>query len=123
MKLSLTDMSLAVCKLATPSLPDWAAHSAFMSFTHTDTETSLVCEAALVPEYIQAERDWRCFMIEGPLDFSLVGILAEIAGLLAAEFISIFVISTYDTDYILVRANKMHAATAALRRAGHKVRA
>eukprot|EP01037_Dinobryon_pediforme_P012752 gene12751-12848_t len=93
--------------------------SAFFSLTQTPKEVSLVCDAALVPPEMLGEKDWRCLEVDGVLDFSLVGILSELSSILAAEQISIFVISTYDTDYILVREQRLNQAIHALKQAGH----
>ena len=106
----------AVCRLAPGSaLPGWLDWSAeLVSVTATAEELSIVCPAARVPEAIQAERDWRAFVVEGPLDFALVGILAKLSAALAEAGISLFALSTYDTDYLLVREAKLEAAAAAL---------
>lgn len=104
---------LAVCKLAGEALPDWASGSAFVSYTKTADEISLVCEEGCVPEGITAEMGWDSLRVEGVLDFSLVGIIARITAVLAAEQISVFVISTHDTDYLLVKqANTVRALKA-----------
>lgn len=106
----------AVCRLAPRSeLPGWLDWSgALVSVSATAEELSIVCPADLVPEGLRAERDWRAFKVEGPLDFALVGILAKLSGALAEAEVSLFAISTYDTDYLLVREAKLEAATAAL---------
>lgn len=91
------------------------------SLTWTTDELSVVCSAAQVPADVQSEHDWRCFQVVGPLDFGLTGVLLAIAAPLAAAKISIFAISTYDTDYVLVKQADLDAAVAALRRADHQV--
>jgi len=92
--------------------------SGFFALTRTDDEVSLVVnEAAIQPEW-QAEPGWRGLKVLGPLDFSLVGILSSLAAPLVESGISIFAISTYDTDYLLVKAEKLSSALAALREAG-----
>jgi hypothetical protein len=93
-----------VCRLDKIELiPEWAKNSDFFSITKTCDELSIVCSQDSIPEEIKCERDWRILKIEGPLDFSLIGILASISTILAQKGISIFAISTYDTDYILVK--------------------
>ena len=92
-----------------------------MSVTRTAEELSVVCEQAGVPANIQAERDWRALRIKGTLDFSLTGILANIAFPLANAGISIFAVSTFDTDYVLVKAERLGEAVSALTAAGHRV--
>jgi len=93
-----------ICRLDKKnSIPVWAQNSDFFSITKTCDELSIVCSQDNIPNDIKCEKDWRILKIEGPLDFSLVGILASISAILAQKGISIFAISTYDTDYILVR--------------------
>lgn len=127
--LSVLPGAFAVCRLApvTPdaslTLPEWARLEAgpFVSVTCTADECSIVCAESAVPEGIIAERGWRCLRVHGPLDFSLTGILAGLAGALAAVGISIFAISTYDTDYLLVRRERLEDAIRALQAEGHMV--
>ncbi|ERI91084.1 hypothetical protein HMPREF1982_03449 [Clostridiales bacterium oral taxon 876 str. F0540] len=93
-----------VCRLnKTELIPEWARNSDFFSITKTSDELSIVCLQDNIPNDIKCEKDWRVLKIEGPLDFSLIGILASISTILAQKGISIFAISTYDTDYILVK--------------------
>ena len=93
-----------VCRLdKTELIPEWAQNSQFFSITKTVDELSIVCSQDNIPNEIKCEKDWRILKIEGPLDFSLIGILASISSILAQKGISIFAISTYDTDYILVK--------------------
>lgn len=93
-----------VCRLnKTELIPEWAKDSDFFSITKTSDELSIVCFEDNIPNDIKCEKDWRVLKIEGPLDFSLIGILASISTVLAQKGISIFAISTYDTDYILVK--------------------
>jgi uncharacterized protein len=93
-----------VCRLnKTELIPEWAKNIDFFSITKTSDELSIVCSEDNIPNDIKCERDWRILKIEGPLDFSLIGILASISTILAQKGISIFAISTYDTDYILVK--------------------
>ena len=109
---------MAVCRLGpTEAAPPWAT-GPVVSITRTPDELSVVCPAAHVPDDIRAERDWRGWRVAGTLDFAMVGVLASIAAPLAAAGISIFVVSTFDTDYLLVRQDRMTAATNALRLAG-----
>jgi hypothetical protein len=93
-----------VCRLDKNELiPEWAQKSDFFSITRTSDELSIVCCKKDIPSGIKFEGDWKILKIEGPLDFSLVGILSSISTILAQNRISIFAISTYDTDYILVK--------------------
>lgn len=108
----------SVCRLdKNAALPTWVMNGEFFSITKTEDELSIVCLQENLPHNIQyeliniqCEKDWRILKVEGPLDFSLVGILSSISGLMAKEKISIFALSTYDTDYILVKENNIDAA-------------
>ena len=113
----------AVCRLAADlPVPDWAlAPGAFASITRTVEELSIVCPEAAVPPGTQAEKGLRILKVRGVLEFSLTGILASIALPLAAAEVSIFAVSTFDTDYVLVPAATLEAALGALRAAGHTV--
>ena len=122
MKLSLMTGSFAICRLDPDApVPRWASRGAFTSITRTPQELSIVCDEGAVPARVQAERGWRALVVEGPLDFSLTGVIAGLAGILAKAAVSVFVVSTYDTDYVLVRDHAVARAVAALRAAGHWV--
>ncbi len=111
---------LAICRLdAAAPIPDWLPAAGFVSLTRTARELSLVCAQEAVPAGITAETGWRALEVAGPLDFALTGVLASLAAPPAAAGISIFAISTFDTDYILVREHSLDAAITALRAAGH----
>ncbi|MDR6291726.1 MULTISPECIES: ACT domain-containing protein [Inquilinus] len=114
--LSLLPETLAVARLpAGAALPGWIDWTdPFVTVSRTRDELSVVCPEARLPADVQAERGWRGFKVEGPLDFALTGILARLAAPLAEAGISIFAISTYDTDYLLVRGGDLDAATAVL---------
>jgi hypothetical protein len=114
--------SYAICRLPAEALiPSWVSRAPFSSITRTVDELSIVCGSDDVPRDVQAQREYRSLVVRGPLDFSLIGVVAALAGVLAAASISIFVVSTYDTDYLLVRAADLDRAVAALRDAGHTV--
>lgn len=122
LSLSLLPGRYSICRMdAETQVPQWAIRGAFFSVTRTVGELSVVCETAAVPPGVQAENDWRVFAVQGPLNFGLIGIVAELSGRLAAAAVSIFVVSTYDTDYLLVREVDVNRAVAALREAGHSV--
>jgi hypothetical protein len=121
--LALLSDSFAVCRLrADENIPNWALSGSFCSLTRTPDELSIVCSQELVPEGVQAVRGWRSLKVEGKLDFTLVGILSSLTSSLAHVGIVVFVISTYDTDYIFVKGSDLDRAVAALRNAGHDVR-
>ena len=121
--LKLMDVQLAVCRLEPAGdLPAWALDAgSFSSVTRTAGECSVVCSEDVVPPGVQCERGWRIFQVAGPLDFGLTGILASIAGPLADAGVSVFALSTYDTDYVMVKAQTVDQATRALETAGHRV--
>ena len=112
LNLSILPETLAVCRLNPEStIPAWAVEKpSFFAITKTREELSIVCNQTLVPEDITAERDWNAFKVEGPLNFSLTGILADLSMPLADAGLSIFAISTFDTDYILVKTNNFDKA-------------
>lgn len=96
-------------------VPHWAAGvEGFCSITRTDTELSVVCDAAAIPAEVAAQRDFACLRVVGPLDFSEIGILATLTTVLARAGISVFTISTYDTDYLLLPRERVDDAIAAL---------
>ena len=122
MTLRLLAGELAVARLdAGDPIPPWAFEGIVSSITRTGDELSVVCGADAVPSDVRVERGFRCLRVAGPLDFSLTGVLASIAGPLAGARISIFSLSTYDTDYILVRERDVTAAIDCLRNAGHEI--
>lgn len=121
--MSLMKETYAVCRLSTAEpTPEWVMDSQFFSVTKTSDELSIVCEEEKVPENIKCEKGWRTLKVEGPLDFSLIGILASISTTLAKNGISIFAISTYDTDYILVKDKDLGDSIKALAEGGYEVR-
>jgi hypothetical protein len=120
--LDLLSASYAVCRLA-PGLPvpAWAEKGDLVSITRTTDELSIVCPQDQVPDQVRSERDFRVLKIRGPLDFSLVGVLAGLAGPLAAAGISLFALSTFDTDYLLVKQDNLGRAAEILIREGHNI--
>ena len=119
MILKLLPMEFSVCRLPEGETPDLSMPFCF--FAKTDEEVSLVCPTARCPQNAVKRRDgWLALKILGPLDFSLIGILAGIAGTLAENGVPIFAVSTYDTDYILFERAHREKALSALRAAGHQ---
>jgi hypothetical protein len=102
-------------------LPDWAVAGPFCSFTRTPDELSVVCPEDGVPDGVRAERGWRCLRVAGMLDFGQVGVLAALLTPLARAGVPVFVVSTFDTDYLLIPGGRFDAALEALRQAGHRV--
>jgi uncharacterized protein len=118
---TLIDGHYAIVRLpADDAIPHWA-HGAFLSITRTKQELSIVCEEGNVPDVI-ADRGWQCLRLEGPFPLDQTGVAAAFTRVLADASIAIFVVSTHDTDYILVRAAALELASAALRAAGYTVR-
>ena len=112
----------AVCKLPPDSaVPAWATAGDLFSVTRTVEELSMVCRQEMVPSGTRAEVGWRCLRVAGPMPFTLVGVLASLTGPVASAGIGIFVVSTFDTDYLFVKEAELQAAVAALRGAGHSV--
>jgi len=120
LKIRVFDEPLSVCKVITFDTVDFSRELTFTG--STDEELSLVCPTAAVPDVTLAREDgWRAFRIEGVLDFSLVGILAQISTVLAAAGVGIFAVSTFNTDYILVKDENLAKALRALGDAGYEV--
>lgn len=122
MQLSVLSERLSICGLpADNRLPAWLPARGFFSLTRTGDQLSVVCEEACVPAAAHSERGWTCLKVQGPLDFSEVGVLASLAAPLAEAGISIFVISTFDTDHLLVKEKDLAGACAVLAAAGHTI--
>jgi uncharacterized protein len=123
MHLDLTELgeTFAVCRLpAESAVPDWAA-GVFRSVSWSRDETSVVCADRSVPADVPADRGWRALVVRGPLAFGLVGVIESIARPLADAGISLFAVSTFDTDYVLVKQEAIGAAVRAIEDAGHRV--
>lgn len=117
LKLTTLDCQLSVCQC--PDVPADLLGEGFCCITRTDDEISVVCETARAPRNATAREDgWRALKVCGPLDFGLVGILAHISSALADASVPLFALSTYDTDYVLVKEAALESAAAALRQRG-----
>lgn len=111
-----------ICRLAPDDpIPDWAAPGEFWSFTRAPQELSIVCEARVVPEGVRREDEWGILSVRGPLDFSLCGVLSQLTAPLARAGIPVFVLSTFDTDHILIRTADLDREVETLRSAGYAV--
>jgi uncharacterized protein len=120
-ELSLLPEKFTICRLAPDAVvPEWA-RGQFFSITRTSDELSVIAETALVPERLRTEVSWRVMKVHGPFDLSDVGVIASLVAPLAAAGVSVFTISTFDTDYLLVQCSQLREAVAALRNAGHTV--
>lgn len=120
MEIKVIDFDFSVCKVENYSLTNMDSEYCFIG--KTDEENSLVCITSDVPTNI-IERDdgWKAFRIQGILDFSLIGILSKISGILADNKIGIFAISTFNTDYILIKQENYDKALSLLRDAGYEI--
>jgi hypothetical protein len=103
-------------------IPGWAEGGPFVSMTRTQSELSIVCRERAVPAGTHADRGWQCLRVEGPIPLKTVGIAAEFTSVLAKAEVSVFPIATYETDYVLVKGDRIEIAIDALRAAGHSVR-
>jgi hypothetical protein len=126
LELSSLDLELAICRLPpNAELPTALAsqrQSTLIAITRTGEELSLVCAVDDAPAAAEVSRGWRALKVAGPLDFALTGVLASMAQPLAKAEISIFAISTFDTDYLLVKEADLDRAVEVLRAAGHTFR-
>lgn len=123
MTLALVPGRFAVCRFDPKEVvPPWAYAGDFYSVTRTMEELSVVCREDRVPEGVTCEAGWACLKVKGPLDFSLTGVLASLAAPLAEAGLSLFAVSTFDTDYLLVKAHRLDEALGALSKEGHTLR-
>ena len=120
--LSVVPGTYAVCRLEKrAAVPRWALRGGFFSVTRTADELSIVCEQGLAPLGVLCEMDWACLKVHGPLPFEATGVLTSLAAPMAEAGISIFALSTYDTDYLMVKTAGLEMAIDTLTRAGHTV--
>lgn len=120
--LTLLPLRLAVCTLPPDApIPAWAAAGDFFSVTRTGDELSIICAESQVPDDVVHTPGWACLRVEGPFDFSVTGVLAALAVPLAEAGVPCLAVATYRTDYLLVQADRLPAAIAALRAVGHHV--
>jgi uncharacterized protein len=121
-ELSLLAETFTICHLAADAaVPEWATQGQFFSITRTSDELSVIAETVLVPARLRAEVTWRAMKVHGPFDLSEVGVLASLVAPLAAVGVSVFAVSTFDTDYLLVQCRQLREALAGLRNASHTV--
>jgi hypothetical protein len=114
--------TFAICKLSSAApIPTWASASPFFSVTRTNDELSIVCRQEAVPPGVLCERSWRCLRVAGTIPFSVAGILASLTAPLTEAGIPIFAVSTFDTDYVLVKEMNLSIAVTFLRQSGHTV--
>ena len=120
--LTILPDTFAICRLdADAAVPAWATTGSFFSISRTTDELSIVCLQSLVPDGVRYERDWRCLQLAGPIPFTTVGVLASLVQPLAEVAISVFAVSTFDTDYLLVKAADLQRAIEAIRQKRHSI--
>jgi hypothetical protein len=120
--LSMLPHAWAICRFNNDAtIPAWAYNGPLFTITRTAEELSIVTVDKNVPDGVKCERGWRCLKVHGPFELSAVGVVASLAGPLAAEGISIFVISTFDTDYVLLKQHDVARAFEVLTAAGHSI--
>lgn len=119
--LTVLSHALTVCKL--PPNADVDVSGGFLFFARTSQEVSLVCETEYVPpSTLMTEHGWTALQVDGTLDFGLTGIIAGISSVLANRSIPVFVVSTYDTDYVLVKESTLESTIKALKEAGYAIK-
>jgi hypothetical protein len=112
----------AIARLpADAAVPAWADAKTFSAVTRTGDELSVLCPAAQVPTDVKHEGGWRIFKLRGPFNFTETGILSSVLDPLAFSRISILALSTFDTDYVLVKGTELEAAIRTLRNADHTI--
>jgi hypothetical protein len=122
LELTLLAECFAISRLAADApIPEWATQGVFFSVTRTGDELSLVTEFSRVPPGVQSQPGWGVLKVHGPFVLSEIGVLASLTAPLAEAKISLFAVSTFDTDYLLVASETLSAAVAALERAGHRI--
>lgn len=115
---SVEEGSWAIARLGpSDAVPDWAGASTFASVTRTAEELSIVCPESAVPDGVRAERGWAMLKLAGPFPFDATGILESVLAPLARAGVSVFAVSTFDTDYILVKRHDLVRAIDALEEA------
>ena len=121
LRLAVLDDRLAVCRLDVPDAPPETMPDGFYSVTRTADELSVVCAEEHAPEEARCEGGWRALKLEGPFEFTEVGVLLSVAAPLAEAGVGIFAVSTFETDYVLVKDEQTENALSALRARGHKI--
>ena len=121
LRIAILPARLAVCRMSPDAaIPAWVRGS-FTSVTRTDEELSIVCDDEDVPPDVRAERGWRLLKVQGPIPFEMTGIAAALVAPLAEAGISVFLMATFDTDYLMMKDDVFARAIEVLRAAGHDV--
>jgi len=121
--LDLLEGNFVICRLSpSSSLPSWAFTGPFISITKTNDELSIITiDDNRLPKDIQCERNWKCFKLKGPFPFDMTGVLSSILNPLAKADIAILAISTFDTDYVMIKEKNLQIAIDVLKQNGHTV--
>ena len=122
LQLSLLKDKYGICTLPnTAPIPDWALTQSLASITRTEKELTIVCRLEILPSQYQSDLKWRCFKIDGSFDLNQIGVISSISSPLADAGISIYVISTYDTDYFLIQEQNLEKTISVLSNSGHYI--
>ena len=123
MKLTVLPETFAICRLLPEQdIPHWAlTHKNFLSITYTSEELSIVCPTEVVPASVHCEKGWKALKVHGPLEFTLTGVLASLSTPLAEGGIPLFVVSTFDTDYLLLKEQSLSQARQILEHYSHTI--
>ena len=123
LNLTIPIWTLGICRLDPGHpIPAWVLRSPFYTITRSADEMSTICDGQAIPEGVKADEGWRAIKLEGPFDFSLIGIMLSVSMPLAEAGISILAVSTFDTDYVLIKETNLPKAMEALEAAGHTIR-
>ena len=123
LQLSLLKDKYGICTLPnTAPIPDWALTQSLASITRTEKELTIVCRQEILPSQYQSYLNWRCFKIDGSFDLNQIGVISSISSPLADAGISIYVISTYDTDYFLIQEQNLEKTISVLSNSGHSIK-
>ena len=123
LQLSLLKDKYGICTLPnTAPIPDWALTQSLASITRTEKELTIVCRLEILPSQYQSDLKWRCFKIDGSFDLNQIGVISSISSPLADIGISIYVISTYDTDYFLIQEQNLEKTISVLSSSGHYIK-
>lgn len=122
MTIIVYDGLFAICKLAPgDDIPVWSTESDFLSVTRSPDELSVVCDQQLIPRAVQCSRNWRMLAIDGVLDLQMTGVVSGLLLPLARVDVSVFVLSTFDTDYFMVPEHMLEQASETLKAEGHRI--
>ncbi len=122
LNLSLLKERYGICVLPnTAQIPDWALTESLVSITRTKKELTIVCRQDVIPSQCQSDLNWRCFRVDGSFDLNQIGVISSLSSPLAEAKISIYVISTFNTDYFLVQEEKVEQTISILSGCGHTI--